>query len=126
MSTMNPLLLRPLLYSLEVWREIAQRCNAGRSRVEPHCVYSIARTSNLSVLHVAPAIDLTTLVDGLKGRNRRVMNAQIGIMRPYRKAPIPIRDEVGVVIGDAQVIDDFPFARVEQVLDGNPFWPSKC
>ena len=41
-------------------------------------------------------------------------------MRPDAKAPIPIRDEVGVVVSNAQVVDDFPLARVKNVLDRNP------
>jgi hypothetical protein len=41
-------------------------------------------------------------------------------MHPNAESPQAAADEVGVVVGDAEVIDGVGFARIEQVFDRQP------
>jgi len=41
-------------------------------------------------------------------------------MHPDAESPVGGSDEVGVVVGDAEVVDGFDLAAVEHVLDGDP------
>ena len=41
-------------------------------------------------------------------------------MHPDAESPVGGSDEVGVVVGDAEVVDGFDLAGIEHVLDSDP------
>ncbi len=45
---------------------------------------------------------------------------RVRIMRPQRERPRVRPDEVGMELGDAEVVDGLVFAGVEEVVDGGP------